>query len=219
MIGTCAAALAAFGLAGAAAGAPGGAGGDALRMLVGISIEQIEYADPPRVDTSRPFEALRPGDQVFVRVRALRVGEPPLARGQAWIGVGVPRHAEVAIAGRRGVRGCRRSEGVAVTCPITIKLRDDEEASVLLRITVPEGLTGPRLRIVANVGPMPDAKIRIAAKPKSVKVPLAVPGPAPPAPAPPVQPPAPEPLPAAAPGRASGAGRRSGRPAPSTGAG
>jgi len=195
VLGICAVALATLGLVASAAGAPGGSGGEALRMLVVISIEQVEYADPPRVDSGRPFEPLRPGDHVFVRVRALRVGEPPLGRGQARIGVTVPRNADVAIAGRRGVRGCQH-QGGAVTCPITIKLRDDEEASVLLRITIPEGLVGPRLRIAANVGPRPDAGIRIATKPRSVKVPLAA-APAPPPPAPP--PPSPPPAPAATP--------------------
>lgn len=142
-------------------------------MLVGISIEQIEYADPPRIDGQRPFEPLQAGDAVFVRVRALRLGEPPLGRGQARIGVSVPARASVAIAGRRGVGGCQRIAAVLVSCPITIKLRDEDEASVLLRIEIPPGLEGATLRIVANVGPVPDSGIRIAAKAQSVKVALA----------------------------------------------
>lgn len=151
-------------------------------MLVGISIEEIEYVDPPRVDTQRPFEPLSPGDHVLVRVRALHLGEPPLARGQAQIGVLVPQDAEVAVAGRRGVRGCERVERAFVYCPITIKLRDEEEASVLLRITIPEGLPRSTLRVVGNVRPAPGSR------PKSVKVPLATPSPTPPQPPPPTPP-------------------------------
>jgi hypothetical protein len=150
------------------------AGQPTVRILAAISIEKVRYASiPPVDDFGRPFDPLRAGDQVFVRVTALHDGGPPLRTRRARINVVGPEGAEIAIVGRNGVQQCAYSHGGAgAVCPITRKLREEEQASVLFRITMPEGLPAGTARFVGSVTAAPLADIRIQSKSKSAKVPV-----------------------------------------------
>lgn len=111
-----------------------------ITVATQTSVEQVRYNDG-KTDTRPPFKPLVAGESVFLRVTLLTEAAPlpaGVARLRLQFGNDLA-DADVRMVERDGVRRCVRVDMTVVSCVVDRVLRGDE-ASMLVKVTVPAGL-------------------------------------------------------------------------------
>ncbi len=134
------------GLAGAAPGSTAVGAVRSVNLGLGIQIERVAN------DRVAPFAQPEEGEAVYFRVRVRNRGAASALRGE--IAIELTTSARNAtLVGLRGFGRCRGIDLGEFTCRNTIRLRDGDVASVLVRVPATAGV----VRVIAIAGRSPGA--------------------------------------------------------------